>query len=166
MGSYIIVRALSCERPHIFEIRPSLPHRQGLTPPLPLWRGLWPSRIGTAWASALSSLPAADTRVTSWEKRRSAGDTWAGDSEGGGEYMARSQPIVYTLSHSVTHSVTTSHTPPPSLLVHLLYSNSLTQFFTLFVLHAPVFRHVSLLSTFTQQLSNRHCSLSSTRSSM
>lgn len=25
---------------------------------------LWPSRIGTAWASTLPSLPAADTRVT------------------------------------------------------------------------------------------------------
>lgn len=39
--------------------------------------------------------------------------------------MARSQPIVYTHSHSVT----TSRTPPPALLVHLLYSNSLSQFF-------------------------------------
>lgn len=153
--SYIIVQALSRERLQGFKLRPSLPPRQGLTPPLPPWRGLWPSRIGTAWASALPSLPAADTRVTSWAERRSAGDTGEGDSEGeGNTWPGANLLCTLFLSHSVNHSVTTSHTPPPSLLrllVHLLYANSLTQFFTLF-LHAPVFRHVSLLPS--EQLSN------------
>lgn len=69
--------------------------------------------------------------------------------------MARSQPIVYTLSHSVNHSVTTSHTPPPSLLTcSFLYPNSLTQIFTLFQ-HTPVIRQVSVPSSASsQQLSN------------
>lgn len=143
--SYIIVQTLSSERLQGFKLRPSLPPRQGLTPPLPSWQGLWPSRIGTAWASALPSLPAADTKVTSWAERRSAGDTGEGDSEGEGNTWPGAN-LLCTLSHSVNHPVTTSHTLPPSLLVHLLDFNLPTHFFTIF-LHASVFRNVSLLSS-------------------
>lgn len=67
------------------KLGPSLPARQGLTPPQCLQRGPWPSQIGTAWASALSSLPAADIRATRWAEQRSAGDIEEGDSVGGGE---------------------------------------------------------------------------------
>lgn len=157
--SYIIVQTLSSERSQGFKLRPSLPPRQGLTPPLPPWQGLWPSWIGTAWASALPSLPAADTRVTSWAERRSAGDTGEGDSEGEGNTWPGAS-LLCTLSLSLIQSITQSplHTPfpHPYLLVHLLYSNSLAQFFTLF-LHAPVARHVSLRSSpSSQQLSNSY----------
>lgn len=152
--SYIIVQALSSKRLQGFKLRPSLPPRQGLTPPLPPWRGLWPSQIGTAWASALPSLPAADTRVTSRAERRSAGDTGEGDSEGGGEYMARSQPIVYTRSHPVTHSVTTSHTPPPTVLTCSSFILPTLWLSSSPFSHTPVLRHISLLSfSSTQQLS-------------
>lgn len=123
--SYIIVQALSSSG---FKLRPSLTLRQGLTPPLPLWRGLWPSRIGTAWASALPSLPAADIRVTNWAERRSAGDTGEGDSEGEGNTWPGAN-LLCTLS--LTQSLLQAPLPHPHLLILLLYSNSLTQFFTL-----------------------------------
>lgn len=104
--SYVIVQLLSSWRLQGFKRRPSLPLRQGLTPPLPLWRGLWPSQIGTAWASALPSLPAADIRVTSWAERRSAGDTGEGDSEGEGNihgqeptYCVHSLLLCYFFTH-------------------------------------------------------------------
>lgn len=94
------------------------------SPPLPPRRGLWPSCIGTAWASPLASLPAADAKVTSRAPVETVervtvrgGPGGGGREEGGGEYMARSQPIVYTLSltQSLTHSLL--HTsPPPRLL--------------------------------------------------
>lgn len=72
--------------------------------------------------------------------------------------MARSQPIVYSLSliQSITQSLLHTPFPHPYLLVHLLYSNSLAQFFILF-LHAPVARQVSLRSSpSSQQLSNSY----------
>lgn len=40
--SYIIVQALSNKRLQGFRLRPGLPPRQGLTPPLPLQGGLRP----------------------------------------------------------------------------------------------------------------------------
>lgn len=131
--SYIIVQTLSSERLQGFKLRPSLPPRQGLTPPLPRRWGLWPSRIGTAWASALPSLPAADTRVTSWAERRSAGDTGEGDSEGeGNTWPGANLLCTLSLTQSLTQSLLHTPLPHPYLLVHLLYSNSLTHFFTLF----------------------------------
>lgn len=53
--------------------------------------------------------------------------------------MARSQPIVYTLSLTQTLTQSLLHTPLPHpyLLVHLLYSNSLTHFFTFLPPCAP-----------------------------
>lgn len=173
--NYIIVQALSSERLQGFKLRPILPPRQGLTPPLPLWQGLWPSRIGTAWASALPSLPAADTRVTSWEERRSAGDTGEGDSEGeGNTWPGANLLCTHSLTQSLTHSVTTSHTPPPSFLtcssfiLQLTDSvlHTLSSFCTLlssdtFLCHLYL-PHNSCL---TAPL-NRHCMPSSTRSAM
>ncbi len=136
--SYIIVQALLSQQPQDFKLRPSLPPRQGLTPPLPPWRGLWPSRIGTAWASALPSLPAADTRVTSWAERRSAGDTGEGDSEGeGNTWPGANLLCTLSLTQSITQSLLHTPFPHPYLLVHLLYSNSLTLFFTLLLPFAP-----------------------------
>lgn len=122
-SSYIIVQALSSQRLQCFKLRPGLPPRQGLTLPLPPWRGLWPSRIGTAWASAHPSLPAADTRVTSRAERRSAGDTGEGDSEGeGNTWPGANLLCTLSLTQSLTQSLL--HTPLPQhyLLVHLLYS--------------------------------------------
>lgn len=109
----------------VSKLRPSLPPRQGLTPPLPPWRGLWPSRISTAWASALPSLPAADTRVTSWAERRSAGDTGEGDSEGEGihgqepTYCVHSLSLSQSLSHYFTH-------PSPILTYLFIFIPQLT----------------------------------------
>lgn len=83
-----------------------------------------------AWASRLPSHPAADTRVKG-ERRggRPQTHTGEGDSEGGGDYMARSQPIVYSLSlacslarsliQSITQSLLCAPFPPPSSLVRL-----------------------------------------------
>lgn len=65
---------------------------------------------------------------------------------GRGIYMARSQPIVYTLSYSVT----SSHTPPPSLLTSSPFILQLTDsdlHIFLFLLFTSVSRHVSVPST-------------------
>lgn len=137
---------LSSERLQGFKLRPSLPPRQGLTPPLPSWRGLWPSQIGTAWASALPSLPAADTRVTSWAERRFAGDTGEGDSEGEGNTWPGAN-LLCTLFHLVNHPVTTSHTLPPSIHTCISFRLQLTDSILHTFLHTPVFRHISLLSS-------------------
>lgn len=69
--------------------------------------------------------------------------------------MARSQPIVYTLSPSfLTQSITQSllHTPfpHPYLLVHLLYSNSLTRFSLHFFFRHAFLGLLSFLSTAVQ----------------
>lgn len=147
--SYIIVQAPSSERLQGFNLRPSLPPRQGLTPPLPPWRGLWPSRIRHSLGLS-STLPPScrhqshklSRAEVRWRHRR--GWQW-----GGGEYMAKSQPIVYTLSHSVNHSVTTSHTLPPILTylfifytpTHWLSSSHL--FFFSFFVHSCLQTHIS-----------------------
>lgn len=143
--SYVIVQLLSSWRLQGFKRRPSLPLRQGLTPPLTLWRGLWPSQIGTAWASALPSLPAADIRVTSWAERRSAGDTGEGDSEGEGNIHG--QEPTYCV-HSLLLCYFFTHPSPiltSSSFILQLTDSDLHIF--LFLLFTSVSRHVSVPST-------------------
>lgn len=145
---YIIVQALSSSG---FKIRPRLPPRQGLTTPLPPWRGLWPSRIGTAWASALPSLPAADTRVTNWAERRSAGDTGEGDSEGEGNTWPAAN-LLCTLS--LTHYF--KHPSPTHTYLFIFYTQTHWLSPSHSFLCASVLRHASLLFSASTQLSNTY----------
>ncbi|MEQ2245609.1 hypothetical protein ILYODFUR_029756 [Ilyodon furcidens] len=101
------------------EARPSLSPKQGLTLLYLCGEacGLAGSAQPGSQLSPPSQLPTPESQA---EQSRGPPETLERvTARGGGEYMARSQPIVYTYSHSVT----TSHTPPPALLVHLLYSN-------------------------------------------
>lgn len=146
--------------PGVFELRPGSPPRQGLTPPLPPWQGLWPSGIDTAWASVLPSHPAADTRVKAEQSGGPLETLERVTVRGRGIHGQEPTYCVLSrsLSYSVNHSVTTSHTLPPSyLLVHLLHSNLLGQIFTLFfpTLQTSVASDASLPSSRTsQQLAN------------
>lgn len=139
------------------------------SPPLLYLRGraLWPSGSDAAWASRLPSHPAADTRVKA-ERRGGPPQTHTGegDSVGGGEYMARSQPIVYSLSlalahslsYSVNHSVTTLRALPPTLLTCSSLSVSPAQIFTLlFFLFLSYLCHTSdcFLRHLLKRLANR-----------
>lgn len=140
--SQVIVRLLPTEWFQELNLRLSLAPRQGLTPPVPPWWGLWPTRFGTAWASALPCLPAADIRVTSWAERRSAGDTGEGDSEGGeGNTWPRAN-LLCTLSQSVTQSLL--HTPLPHPYLFIFYTP--THQFHIFsiLVHTHVSSHTSL----------------------
>lgn len=138
--SYIIVQALSSERLQGFKLRPSLPPRQALTPPLPLWRGLWPSRDRHSLGLGSALPPSCRYQSHKLSRAEVRWRHWRGWQWGGGEYMATSQPIVYTLS--LSHSLTSSHTPPPSSLTCssfiLQLTDSLLHTFSS-RLHTPVF---------------------------
>lgn len=155
----------------VSKLRPSLPPRQGLTPPLPPWRGLWPSRISTAWASALPSLPAADTRVTSWAERRSAGDTGEGDSEGeGNTWPGANLLCTLSLTQSITQSLLHTPLPHPYLLVHFYtpthWPRSSHSFSTLPSSDKFLCHHLLPLNSCLTAPRNRRCMLSSTRSTI
>lgn len=71
--------------------------------------------------------------------------------------MARSQPIVYTLS--LSQSLLYAPLPHTSLLLHLLYSNSLSQFFTFFssfsaLISPDTFSAILASQQLSQQLSS------------
>lgn len=114
-SSYIIVQMLSSG----FKHRPSLPPRQGVTPPF--------------YSCGLAGLPqpglqhSPPSQLLTPESQAELRSTGEGDSEGKGKTRDRSLSILYSLAHSVTSSLTL----PPFLLVHLSYSNSLVKF-TLF----------------------------------
>lgn len=81
--------------------------------PTPLWSGLWPSRVSTAWASALPP----SQLLTS--EQRSAGDAQEGDSEGEGNRWPGAN-LLCTLTQSPLHATL----PHPTRF--FLYSNFLT----------------------------------------
>lgn len=162
--------------PGVFELRPGSPPRQGLTPPLPPWQGLWPSGIDTAWASVLPSHPAADTRVKAEQSGGPLETLERVTVRGRGIHGQEPTYCVLSrsLSYSVNHSVTTSHALPPSyLLVHLLHSNLLGQIFTLFFPPCKPLSRLTLLchllvrlNSWQTLLHDRVCTLSSTRSTI
>lgn len=161
--------------PGVFELRPGSPPRQGLTPPLPPWQGLWPSGIDTAWASVLPSHPAADTRVKAEQSGGPLKTLERVTVRGRGIHGQEPTYCVLScsLSYSVNHSVTTSHALPPSfLLVHLSHSNLLGQIFTLFFPPCKLLSRLTLLCHLLvrlnscQTLFHNQSTLSSTRSTI
>ncbi len=142
--SYIIVQLLSSEKLQSFKLRPSLPPRQGLTHPY--LRGKAYGLAGSAQPGPQLSPP------TQLPTPESQAEQSGGPLEtlervtvrGRGIHGQEPTYCVHSLTQSITQSLLHTPFPHPYSLVHLLDSNSLTQFFTLF-LHAPVFRHVSLL---------------------
>ena len=126
-------------------VRP--PSRQGLRPPLVLRRGLVRA---SSWASAPPSPPAADTTVRELSGAEVRWRSWSGRQCGGGVWMARSQPIVYTLTHYFTA------TSPRSLQDTKLFMHVSSLKFSLYTFHTLLSSpYVTYLKNTTRCLQRR-----------